>query len=115
MARKTATLDTLDIADVKTLGPVSNGDEPSPSDSEYAIEVSIQGITPMLMHRYDTQAVKDKGAAKKGSKDKKTDNLDSYVYKDDDGYLAVPGEALWACLGEAARRMQDPSSCGRLK
>ena len=112
MTKKEAVLDNVDIADLKTAGPISgdNGVEPVFNDSEYAVEVALEGRAPLLFHRYDTQAVKEKGEAKKGSNEKKTDNIQSYTHRDSDGYLSVPAVAIWACLGEAARSMRDPRS-----
>jgi hypothetical protein len=111
MTRKAATLDELKVKDLENAGPLTNGDEPVELvGEEYAVEVEVEGKSPLLMHRWDSQAVADKAAASKGSKAKKSDNLESYVYRDADGYLSIPGRAIAACLREAARSMQDPRS-----
>ena len=73
-------------------------------------EVTIRGMADILFHRYDCAAVDAKGKAKKNSKEKKTDNLGSYVYRCDDGTLGVPGSALHAALTNAAKSKADPRS-----
>jgi hypothetical protein len=79
-------------------------------ETTYAVEVEVVGTEAMLCHRYDTEAVKSKGAAKKGSKEKKTDNLESYVYRLDNGECGFPGLNFKAALCDAARYQQDPRS-----
>lgn len=79
-------------------------------EEPYAVDVSVVGVVPILFHRYDCEAVDQKSKAKKGSKEKKTDNVESYVYRDADGVICMPGINIKAGLCDAARRVQDPSS-----
>lgn len=72
--------------------------------------IGIVGTAPMLLHAWNVEAVEEKSKAAKGSKAKKTDNLESYSYRDEEGRLGVPGTNFHAALIEAGRRMQDPSS-----
>ena len=51
-----------------------------------------------------------KAAAKKNSAAKKTDNLESYVYRCDNGNLGIPGEYVRQALIHAAKFRQDPRS-----
>lgn len=83
---------------------VTGGYEP------YIVEVEIVGTDPMLMHRYDIADVKSKEGAKKGSKEKKTDNLEGMVYRNSDREIVFPGINFKACLREAAKFKQDPRS-----
>ncbi len=80
----------------------------------YIVEVSIQGSTALLMHRYSEAAVAEKVAAAKGSKSKKTDNVESYVWRDVDGHICIPGTYLVGSLTDprngAAKYQQDPRS-----
>lgn len=76
----------------------------------YTVEVELTGTEAMLCHRYDTEAVKSKGAAKKGSTEKKSDNVESYVYRLENGECGFPGINFKAALCEAARYQQDPRS-----
>lgn len=74
------------------------------------VGVTIEGVSKMLFHRYDTVSVETKGRAGKGTAQKKADDVESYVYRDGDGCLAIPAENLHACLVNSARSFQDPRS-----
>lgn len=76
----------------------------------FEIRCTIVGTDPILFHSYDCEAVASKGAAKKGSAEKKTDNLESYVYRDGEGFLIIPGTNIKACISEAAKSYRDPRS-----
>ena len=76
----------------------------------YLIEVKLEGTCDMLFHRWSPDAVESKAKAKKNSKVKKTDNVESYVYRTDDGFLAIPGEYLRMSTCNAAKFRQDPRS-----
>ena len=58
----------------------------------YVATVTLQGASDLLFHRRNTEAVDEKAKAAKGSKAKKTDDVESYVWRNDDGELCVPGE-----------------------
>lgn len=72
--------------------------------------VQVTGSADMLFHRWNNEAVAEKAAAKKGSAAKKTDNVESYVYRNDDGELCLPGEYLRGAIVGAAKFKQDPRS-----
>lgn len=76
----------------------------------YAVTATLEGRDPILLHRYDPAEVADKGAAAKGSKKKKEDNVESYVYRNDKGEIGLPGLVLKACLKDGAKYLQDPRS-----
>lgn len=76
----------------------------------FAVAVRIIGTTPMLLHRYDCEAVETKGKAKKGSAEKKSDNVESYVYRNKAGEIVIPGTYLKSACVESARFAQDPRS-----
>lgn len=76
----------------------------------YAVEVTVVGVADLLMHRWDTEDVEKKGAAGKGSKDKKTDNVEAYLYRMKDGTIGIPPSNFKAALCEAGRYLQDPRS-----
>ena len=76
----------------------------------YAVAVTLIGESAMLFHRWDCDAVESKAKAKKGSREKKTDNLESYVYRCPDGTLGVPGYIVRGALVAAAKFAQDPRS-----
>lgn len=74
------------------------------------VSVKIQGVADILFHRWNSEAVEAKAAAAKGSAAKKTDDLESYVYRLEDGELAIPGEYLRQAIIGAAKFKQDPRS-----
>lgn len=76
----------------------------------YTVVVTIQGAADLLFHRWNVESVTEKGAAAKGSKAKKTDDIESYVYRNDAGELALPGEYLRMAIIGAAKYRQDPRS-----
>ena len=76
----------------------------------YQLVISILGTAPLLMHQWNIEAVAEKAAAAKGSKAKKSDNIESYAYRDPDGFLGVPGQNFAASIQMAGKFMQDPRS-----
>ena len=93
------------------VAPVSNGAEETLQFSEpYVARVRIQGTADVLFHRWNCEAVDAKSKAAKGSKAKKSDDIESYVYRDDDGHICMPGEYLRGAIITAAKFRQDPRS-----
>lgn len=91
--------------------PVSNDAETTISFTEpYAVSVTIRGTAPFLFHRWNVDAIAEKAKAHKGSKAKKEDDTESFVYRDDDGNLAIPAEYLRMSIVNAAKFNQDPRS-----
>ena len=76
----------------------------------YHAEVTIEGAADLLLHRWNCEAVAEKASAAKGSKAKKTDNIESYVYRNDAGEICLPGEYLRGAIIGAAKFRQDPRS-----
>ena len=81
-------------------------------DRPYVAEVAIVGVTPLIMHRYSPESVGEKSRAGKGTLAKKTDDIESYVYRvsDTDRRVGLEGLALRAAIVEAGRYRQDPRS-----
>lgn len=94
------------------IGPeVTNGAKATIDiSSPYLVRVTLQGVADILFHRWNVEAVEAKGKAAKGSKAKKTDDIESYVYRADDNTLAIPGEYLRGAIVAAAKFRQDPRS-----
>lgn len=76
----------------------------------YTVDVTIEGTADLLFHRWNCEAVASKASAAKGSKAKKSDNVESYVYRNDDGEICLPGEYLRQAIIHAAKFRQDPRS-----
>lgn len=94
---------------VTELNAVSN-DGASTLLTPYTARVVIRGMAPLLFHRWSVDGVEAKSRAAKGSKAKKEDDLESYVYRLESGNLAIPGEYLRMSIVNAARFRQDPRS-----
>jgi hypothetical protein len=76
----------------------------------FIVTCEIEGACPILFHRWSVESVEEKAAAAKGSRAKKTDDVESYVYRNDDGMICVPGEYIRQSIIHAAKFRQDPRS-----
>ncbi len=99
-------------AKATAIGPeVTNGaSEAIEMRHPYRAAVKIRGDADILFHRWNVEAVAEKAAAAKGSKSKKTDNVESYCYRNGDGEICIPGEYLRGSVVNAAKFRQDPRS-----
>jgi hypothetical protein len=76
----------------------------------YIVHLTIEGSTKLIMHRWNVEAVEEKARAKRGSAAKKTDDTESYLYRNEKNHICVPGEYLRMSIVNAAKYMQDPRS-----
>jgi hypothetical protein len=79
----------------------------------YAVELTIRGSADLLFHRWQSDAVEAKATAAKGSAAKKTDDVESYVWRDSDGVISLPGEYVRGAVAGpqgAGKYRQDPRS-----
>lgn len=76
----------------------------------YIVDVTIKGSTDALYHRWNCEDVETKAKASKNSEAKKKDNVEAYVYRDEKGDIAIPGEWLRQSIINAAKFKQDPRS-----
>jgi hypothetical protein len=96
---------------VTGIKPTSNGaEEEQMLLLPFRVAVTVEGVAPILFHAWNNEAVEAKGKAAKGSKAKKTDNLESYIYRTEDGCIGIKGMALRAAMVEVGRYTQDPRS-----
>jgi hypothetical protein len=96
-------------------GDISNAGAASLlAEAPYAISVTITGSCPILFHRWQSDSVDAKATAAKGSAAKKKDDIESYVWRDEQGIVCLPGEYLRGSLVDpkngAAKYRQDPRS-----
>lgn len=97
--------------DLTAIYPVTNDAESDINTYRpYAVQVTVQGTCPILLHRFSPEAVEEKANAPKNSVLKKTDNLESYVYRTNDGEIGIPGEYICRSAQGAAKSQQDPRS-----
>jgi hypothetical protein len=98
-------------ASVTAISNVSNdAKEQIEFSNPYAVQITVVGAAPFLFHRWSVDGVEAKANAAKGSKAKKSDDLESYVYRDGDGILSIPGEYFRMAIIGAAKFKQDPRS-----
>lgn len=96
---------------VTALKPVSNdGEDTIEASMPYTATITIEGVADILFHRWSCEGVEEKAKAAKGSKAKKSDNIESYVYRNDDGDICLPSEYLRGAIIGAAKFRQDPRS-----
>lgn len=96
---------------LKALAPVTNDAAHDIAFEEpYIVSFKIEGTAPLLFHRWSCEAVEEKAKAKKGSAAKKTDNVESYVYRNDQNQICLPGEYIRQSMINAAKFKQDPRS-----
>ena len=55
----------------------------------FAVNMRIQGRQDILFHRWNDEEVQAKAAARKGSEEKKRDNPEAYVYRNDEGFICI--------------------------
>lgn len=94
------------VDDNKTNGGKDSIDASIP----YAVEVALEGSSDLLFHRWNCESVETKSKAPKNSKAKKTDDIESYVWRNDSGEICIPGEYLRQSIIHAAKFRQDPRS-----
>lgn len=76
----------------------------------YMVEANIEGTAPILFHRWSCEAVEEKSRAAKGSKAKKTDDTETFIYRDEKGFISIPSEYFRQSIIHAAKFKQDPRS-----
>ncbi len=76
----------------------------------YRVEISIRGTADLLFHRWNCEEVDAKSKAAKGSSERKTDNVENFVYRTINNELAIPGEYLRQSIIMASKYRQDPRS-----
>jgi hypothetical protein len=92
-------------------GDVSNDGKNSITMSQpYRVEVKIKGTADILFHRWSCEGVEAKSKAAKGSESKKTDDIESYVYRCENNTIGIPGEYFRGAILNAAKFKQDPRS-----
>ena len=95
----------------QVMSDVSNDGEFTIGMNEpYVVSITIEGSAAILFHRWSCDDVEAKAKASKNSKAKKTDNVESYVWRNEKGELCVPGEYLRQSIITAAKFRQDPRS-----
>lgn len=96
---------------LKEVNEKTNGGKATIEAGEpYAVALTITGSSDLLFHRWNCEAVDAKAKAAKNSKSKKSDDVESYLWRNDAGELCIPGEYLRQSIIMAAKFRQDPRS-----
>lgn len=95
---------------VKLADPTNGAKDAIDLSQPWICQVQITGAADLLFHRWNNEAVAEKSKARKGSAAKKTDNVESYVYRNEDNEICLPGEYLRGAIIGAAKFRQDPRS-----
>lgn len=98
-------------ASLKVVSEKTNGGKQTIEASlPYAVHMVLEGTSDMLFHRWNCEAVEAKSKAAKNSAAKKTDDVESYVWRNNKNELCIPGEYLRQSIIHAAKFKQDPRS-----
>lgn len=90
---------------------VSNGGKDTiESGLPFIATVTIEGSTDILFHAWNSDSIEAKAKAPRGSDTKKKDDLESYVYRNNEGEVCIPGMYLKGALVAAGRYHSDPRS-----
>lgn len=99
------------VRELKEINEKTNGGKSAiESGAPYIVSVTIEGAADLLFHRWNCEAVEAKAKTAKGSKSKKSDDVETYVYRCDNGSIGLPGEYLRQSIIHAAKFRQDPRS-----
>lgn len=79
-------------------------------EEPYTVRVTIQGTTPIIFHAWNCESIEEKANSRKGSRAKKTDDLDSYVRRNAKGEICLPGDYMRGTIVNTARFLPDPRS-----
>ena len=96
--------------ELKTTQLSNDAENQITKETPFCANVRLQGTQDILFHRWSSEDVAQKSEAKKGSEEKKTDNLEAYVYRDEQGQICIPGRYIVRSITEAGRNFQDPRS-----
>jgi len=90
--------------------PTNGGSDSIEMQKPYRVIVELVGTCPIMFHRWNNESVEAKSKAKKGSIEKKTDDTESFMWRNDRGEVCIPGEYVRQSVIHAAKYEQDPRS-----
>lgn len=90
--------------------PTNGGEDAISHSTPFTVAVAVEGAADLLFHRWNAEAVDEKAKAAKNSKARTTDEVENYVYRDDNGELCLPGAYFRGAIVNAAKFRQDPRS-----
>ena len=90
--------------------PTNGAEETIEFQKPYRVLVELTGTCAILFHRWNNESVAAKAKAKKGSIEKKTDDTESFLYRNEKGEVCIPGEYVRQSIINTAKYEQDPRS-----
>jgi len=90
--------------------PTNGAREAIETGLPFIVHVTIEGTADLILHAWNCEDVEEKSKAKKGSTTRKTDNLETYVKRNEAGNICLPSEYLRMSVVNAAKFRQDPRS-----
>lgn len=90
--------------------PTNGGKATIDASQPYRVLVKLRGSCDLMFHRWNSEAVEAKAKAAKNSAAKKTDDTESYLWRDKDGMICIPTEYVRQSIIWAAKFKQDPRS-----
>lgn len=103
-------MDKVNVTEIGGETPTDGANKVIDFLAPYRVEFTLEGNSDFLFHRWNCEAVDAKANAAKGSKAKKCDDIESYVYRLDNNNLGIPGEYVRQAVVNAAKYRQDPRS-----
>jgi len=98
-------------SNLKVVSEVTNGGKSAIEQGfPYAVSITATGAADLLFHRWNCESVDAKSKASKNSAAKKTDDIESYVWRNEKNELCIPGEYFRQSIIHAAKFKQDPRS-----
>ena len=105
----TATVNHKAPAISALLEPSNDGHSTILAAEPYFVRLTLRGPTMTVWHKWSVESIEAKGKAAKGSDVRKTDDVESYVWRNEDNQLCLPGEYVRQCMIVRAKQIPDPS------
>jgi len=95
---------------LRIVEPTNGAEETIGYSEPYTVTVTIEGSADLLFHRWNAEAIEAKSKTSKNSKGRTTDDVETYVYRDEYNNICIPGPYLRGAIIGAAKFRQDPRS-----
>lgn len=95
---------------LRVVAPTNGAEEAISHGQPFLVTVTVEGAADLLFHRWNAEAIDEGSNLPKGSRGKKTDVIENYVYRNDKGELCIPGSYFRGAIINAAKFRQDPRS-----
>lgn len=76
----------------------------------YTATITVTGSADLLFHAWNCESIEEKANTAKGSNGRKSDDVESFVYRNDKSEICMPSEYLRMAIVNAAKYKQDPRS-----